>query len=79
MESKDVQLKTTTRTDRQTKLTLNVAVTGTTGVTANRIFNYINYAATDDKVLYYGNKLGTLSADTVNYVQRTDTAKLVAQ
>lgn len=68
----------TERQDKQTKITLNVAVTGTTGVTANRIFNYINPSLTDDKALYHGNKIGTLSADTVNYVQRTDIAKLVA-
>lgn len=68
----------TERRDKQAKITLNVAVTGTTDVKANRIFNYINPSLTDDKSLYFGNKLGSLSGDTVNYVQRTDTAKLVA-
>lgn len=68
-----------TKTDRTTKLTLNVNVSGTSlATTANRIFNYVNPTATDDKVLYYGNKLATFTNDTLNFVMRTDTAKLTA-
>ncbi len=69
----------TTETDKTSKITLNVSVTGQTGTTANRSFNYVNPSATNDKALYYANKLAGLTSDTLNYVQRTNTAKLVAE
>lgn len=69
----------TVRKDKVTKLTLNVIPTGTSNKTANRIFNYVNPTITDDKTLYYGNKLSTLTSDALQYVQRTDIAKLVEE
>lgn len=65
------------RTNKKTKLTLNVLPTGATK-TVNRSFQNWNPALTDDKALYYGTELGALSSDTLNNVTRTDTAILVA-
>lgn len=72
------QLKTTRQTDKQTKLTLNVTAMSATN-TSNRIFNYIAPNLTDDKLLYFGNKLGAMTSDQVNYVQRTNIYKLVSE
>lgn len=68
----------TTKTDKKTKITLVVTPTGATK-TVNRIFNNVNPVCTDDQALYFANKLGTLTSDTLGDVIRTDTAKLIAE
>lgn len=66
-----------TRTDKSTKLAINVEVA--TDTYKNRAINHINPTLTDDKALYYGNKLGALQAHTVNKIVRTDVATLVSE
>ncbi len=66
-----------TRTDRTTKLALRVEVA--TDTYKNRQINHINPSITDDKALYFGNKLGALQSHTLDKIVRTDVATLTAE
>lgn len=67
----------TMRTEKNTKLALQVEVA--TDTYKNRILNHINPSLTDDKALYFGNKIGALQSHTLDKIVRTDVATLIAE
>jgi hypothetical protein len=65
------------KSNRTCKLTLRQELA--TDKYGNQTLNHINPSVTDDKFLYFGNKLSALTDKTLNKVIRTDSYDIAAE